>query len=232
MVTPDYLTTNQSKKCPRADYALLLEHYKTPTQFWGQLPTVAPFAWQSNKATLLYFTPNSVSELLPSTSEQSLSFGNNSVNSNGADAQKTQPQSLVNSRLSTNKPQPQCRWQVILFPHLKESTKRLVTCLWSHNQQRTEIGLESRLILLHCVEGCLFSTHTHTHTDIRITNRKCFTCYLVIPLSPSPVCQILKNPWHMTTNTGLVLPGISEMNYYSCHSFFIYKAGLTKPPSY
>ena len=30
MVTPDYLTTNQSKKCPRADYALLLEHYKTP----------------------------------------------------------------------------------------------------------------------------------------------------------------------------------------------------------
>ena len=191
---------------------------------------MAPFAWQSNKATLFYFTQNSVSELLPSTSEQSLSFGNNSVNSNGADALKTQPQCLVNSRLSTNKQQPRRRWQVILFPLFKELTKRLVTCLWSHNQQRTETGLESRLILLHCVEGCLFSIHTHT--QIRITNRKCFICYLVIPVSPSPVCQILKNPRHMTTNTGLVLPGISEMNYYSCHSLFIYKMGLTKPPSY
>ena len=74
------------------------------TQFWGQSPTVAPFAWQSNKAFFFFFnfTQNSVSELLLSTSEQNLSFGNNSVNSNGADAQKTQPQSLVNSRLSTN----------------------------------------------------------------------------------------------------------------------------------
>ena len=30
MLTPDYLTTNQSEECPQADHPLLLEHYKTP----------------------------------------------------------------------------------------------------------------------------------------------------------------------------------------------------------
>ena len=30
MLTPNYLTTNQSEECPRADHALLLEHYKIP----------------------------------------------------------------------------------------------------------------------------------------------------------------------------------------------------------
>ena len=31
--------------------------------FRGQEPTVSPFAWQSNKAILFYFTQNSVSEI-------------------------------------------------------------------------------------------------------------------------------------------------------------------------
>ena len=30
MLTPDYLTTNQSEECPWADHALLLEHFQTP----------------------------------------------------------------------------------------------------------------------------------------------------------------------------------------------------------
>ena len=30
MLTPDYLTTNQSEECPWADHALLLEHFKMP----------------------------------------------------------------------------------------------------------------------------------------------------------------------------------------------------------
>ena len=34
------------------------------TQFWGHYPTMTLFAWQSNKAILFYFTPNSVSKLI------------------------------------------------------------------------------------------------------------------------------------------------------------------------
>ena len=30
MLTPDYLTTDQSEEGPQADHALLLEHCKTP----------------------------------------------------------------------------------------------------------------------------------------------------------------------------------------------------------
>ena len=45
--------------------------YKTPhqillgwdTQFWGHEPAVSPFAWESNKAILFYFTQNSVSKI-------------------------------------------------------------------------------------------------------------------------------------------------------------------------
>ena len=56
--------------------------YKTPYQillggthsFWGQEPAVSPFAWQSNKAILLYFIQNSVSEIWFSTGAQRLSF--------------------------------------------------------------------------------------------------------------------------------------------------------------
>ena len=70
MLTPDYLPTNQSEKCPRADHSLLLEHYKTHYRLqggthssegnsllWSPLP-------ESNKAVLFYFTQNSVSAFL------------------------------------------------------------------------------------------------------------------------------------------------------------------------
>jgi hypothetical protein len=84
MVTPDYLTTNQSKKCPRADYALLLEHYKTPYYvLQGQphgLQGISPL-WpllpgKAIKATLFYFAQNSVSMFLFSISEHRLNFRN------------------------------------------------------------------------------------------------------------------------------------------------------------
>ena len=56
VLTPDYLTTNQSEERPRAAHALLLEHGKIPHyplqggthSLEGIKPAVAPFAWQSN----------------------------------------------------------------------------------------------------------------------------------------------------------------------------------------
>ena len=82
MLTPDYLTTNQSEVCPLADHALLPEHYKTPhnplqggthssegiSPLWPPLPGKA--------IKLFYFTQNSVSTFLFGTGEQKPSFGN------------------------------------------------------------------------------------------------------------------------------------------------------------
>jgi len=73
---------NQSKNCPPADHALLLEHYKTPpyslqgeshglqgiSPLWPLLPGKAI------KATLFYFTENSVSMFLFGIGEQRPSF--------------------------------------------------------------------------------------------------------------------------------------------------------------
>ena len=42
--------------------------------FLGQEPAVSPFAWQSNKAILFYFTQNSVSEVWCGTSAERPSF--------------------------------------------------------------------------------------------------------------------------------------------------------------
>ena len=42
--------------------------------FWGHEPAVSPFAWQSNKAILFYFTQNSVSEVWFGTGVQRQSF--------------------------------------------------------------------------------------------------------------------------------------------------------------
>ena len=71
MLTPTYLTTNQSEECPWADHTrfeLLLYNFSLPspgwdTQFWGYCPTVVSFAWQNDKAILFYFTQNSVSQV-------------------------------------------------------------------------------------------------------------------------------------------------------------------------
>ena len=61
MLTPDYLTTNQSEECPQTDQALLLEHYKTPHyplqegthSFKGISPPWPPL---SGKAIKLFFS--------------------------------------------------------------------------------------------------------------------------------------------------------------------------------
>ena len=60
---PHQLTTNQSEKCAHADHALLIEHCKPPHYPFqggrlGHQPPMDPFAWQSNKAILFYFTQN------------------------------------------------------------------------------------------------------------------------------------------------------------------------------
>ena len=65
-----------------------LKHcYKTPhqiplgwdTQFLRHEPTVTPFAWQSSKATLFYFTQKSVSEIPFGTGAQRPSFRHQDV---------------------------------------------------------------------------------------------------------------------------------------------------------
>ena len=72
MLTPDYLTANQSEERPRADHTLLLEHYKTPHyplqggthSLEDVSPLWPPLSGKAIKATLFYLTPNSVSSLL------------------------------------------------------------------------------------------------------------------------------------------------------------------------
>ena len=82
--TPTYLTTNPSEECYKLIMPSLNNCYKTfhylPQMgdrcFWGHEATVFPFAWQSNKALLFYFTQNFVrffSALLYKESELSAS---------------------------------------------------------------------------------------------------------------------------------------------------------------
>ena len=80
-----HLDANQSENGPRADHALLLEHYKTPHyplqggpySLEGISPLWPPVPGKAIKAALFYFTQNSVSEFLFGTGEQRPSFGNN-----------------------------------------------------------------------------------------------------------------------------------------------------------
>ena len=66
---------NESKICPQAYHALLLEHYKTPYYplqggplgLQGMSPLGPPLPGKAIKATLFYFTQNSVSAFLVST---------------------------------------------------------------------------------------------------------------------------------------------------------------------
>ena len=75
---------NQSKICPQADHTLLLEHYKTPYYplqggplgLQGMSPLGPPLPGKAIKATLFYFTQNSISLFLFATGEQRPSLGN------------------------------------------------------------------------------------------------------------------------------------------------------------
>ena len=75
---------NQSKNCPRTGHTLPLEHYKTPHctlqggshGLQGISPLWPPLPGKAIKATVCYFTRNSVSAFLFGTSELRLSFGN------------------------------------------------------------------------------------------------------------------------------------------------------------
>ena len=76
--SPETLHTPYSCQQPHpwtiAIKPLITSSWVETHSFRGQELSVSPFAWQSNKAILFYFTQNSVSEIRFSTGVQRLSF--------------------------------------------------------------------------------------------------------------------------------------------------------------
>ena len=87
MLTPSYLTTNQSEERPRADHVLLLAHRKTPqyslqrpdTPPWGMSLLRCPLPQQSNKAVSASPKPLFL-RFNPAPLYNKLNFSNNVAN--------------------------------------------------------------------------------------------------------------------------------------------------------
>ena len=125
MPTPDYLTTNQSEECPRADHALLLEHCKTPhyplqggvQSFEGISPLWPPL-------------PGKAIKLLFSTSPKTLSlhFYLAPVNRGRVSARRKDSVSMTFSASSGHLYSLACG----LFLHLQRKSLKFL-CLSSHH---------------------------------------------------------------------------------------------------